>query len=123
MVDIEAGYFFYGREPYQELHIHKVMTDGTFAAELIDLDKTATVVHGSYDAATNKVQFSVGGSPGETLFTKFFKGFVILERYGVHTAAIAGTWSEQRLSFGPARTFNGVVYDNGGWFAQVHSSP
>lgn len=135
MIDIEGDYHFYGWGPYLDLDIHKVMADGTFDGRLLDWDPLlvdvpfaeeqarATVIHGSFDAATNKVQFSDGGSPGETLFTAVFMGYVIPTLAGGQTSALAGTWSAQRLSYGPGRTFNGVVYDNGGWYASIHDSP
>ena len=118
MANIEAGYAFHGRDPYAHLNVTRVMDDGTIDAELFDAEGVATKVYGTYDAATNRVSFSEAATPAEELLNTFFKGFAILDASG-NAVALAGTWTEQRLSYGPGLIFNGVVYDHGGWYADT----
>jgi len=114
MAEISGDYGFHGRDPYVRISI-SAMADGTLDGLLVEDETSSSPVHGTYDAASSRVTFSEGATPGVTLLNTFFKGFAITDAND-EVVALAGTWTHQRLSYS-GLTFNGVVYDNGGWYA------
>ncbi len=120
MADISGTYQIHGRSDYSALEIVSVSGSGALDASLIDPQSDKVTIHGTYDAATNKIDFNDATFPGNVLFTTFFTGFAIIDGTGA-VVALAGTWRELSLTFDVSRRVVAHIHhDNGLWYADNH---
>lgn len=115
MPDIRGSYDFYGR-PYKQLIIVLVSANGSLDAAFVDNEGKQIAITGTYDQASNQLKFNDAQFPGEILFTTFFTGKAFV--FGGQILALAGTWTEQSLSFrkGKLET-GGIKFQEGDWIA------
>src|SRR5258708_37876159 len=116
MANITGSYAFHG-SGYTGLEIVAVSSgSGTLDAVLIDAQFNKTTIHGTYDAANNKIDFNDASFPGLVLNTIFFTGFAIVDPGTGEVIALAGTWGETIFHFDPSRKLVRVQRKNGAWY-------
>lgn len=112
MAFIESNFNFYRTATPQLMYL-EIEPDGNLQDSYIGTG--ANPITGTYDEATNALNFRTGGLGGKgDLFASFYSGYAILDSDG-NIFALAGTYRELGIVFEPF----GVDEELGGWYATV----
>jgi hypothetical protein len=110
MAGIEWSLFLYRTATPEDLVLN---TDADGNLRDSYLGASANPVTGTYDEASNALNFRTGGLRGEgVLYASFYSGYAIFDGDG-NLFALAGTYQEHVIAIEPF----GVDEELGGWYA------
>jgi len=115
MAALELSLTFYRPATTEEMYIHTDADGNLQADSYLGDEPPGQSITGTWDEATNALNFragGLGGVKGGDLFVSFYSGYAIFDGDG-NLSGLAGTYHEHVITIEPF----GLAEELGGWYA------